>query len=118
MQFVDSVRRFEVQGTDDPVEKAIDYCISNHILEMFLRDNRAEVLRAMTLDMTFERREELIREEEQAKTEEERKRAEMEKARADKEQARADKEQARADEAVKRAEAAEKLLAEHGITQN
>ena len=39
-------------------------CISNHILESFLLKRRAEVLKAMTIDMTFERREVLMREEE------------------------------------------------------
>jgi hypothetical protein len=63
-QFVETVRRFEYDGEDTPVETAIDYCIGKHILEEFLRERRAEVLKAMTIDMTFERREELIREEE------------------------------------------------------
>ena len=63
-RFVETVRRFEAEGTDKPIESAIEYCISNHILEGFLRKRGAEVLKAMTIDMTFERREELIREEE------------------------------------------------------
>ncbi len=36
----------------------------NSMLEDFFRDRRAEVLRSMAIDMTFERRVELIREEE------------------------------------------------------
>ena len=35
-----------------------------HRVEAFLRERRAEVIKAMTIDMTFERREELIRKEE------------------------------------------------------
>ena len=63
-QFVESVRRFEEADPEISVSKAIDYCISNHILEDFLRKNRAEVLKVMTIDMTFERREALFRKEE------------------------------------------------------
>ncbi len=63
-EFVETVRRFETEEVENSVEKAIDYCIANHILEDFLREHRAEVLKVMTIDMTFERREELIRKEE------------------------------------------------------
>ena len=63
-RFVEIVRKFELESEESPIEKAIDYCISNHILESFLLKRRAEVLKAMTIDMTFERREGLIREEE------------------------------------------------------
>jgi len=35
--------------------------VENHILEEFLKDRGPEVLKAMTLDYTFERREELTR---------------------------------------------------------
>ena len=62
--FVELVRKNENDGLDNPIERAIDYCIQNHILEDFFRDRRAEVLRSMAIDMTFERRVELIREEE------------------------------------------------------
>ena len=84
-QFEEIVRKYEHDDEEAPVEMAIDHCIKNHILEDFLRERRAEVLKAMTIDMTFERREELIREEEREEgrkeerinTERERKRAEQ-----------------------------------------
>ena len=60
------VRRFEKTGTKEFINEAIDYCISNHILEEFLIARRTEVVKNMTIDMTFERREVLIREEERA----------------------------------------------------
>lgn len=63
-KFVEAVRAFEVEGAEDPIDQAIDYCIGNHILEDFLKRRRAEVIKVMTIDMTFERREELIRAEE------------------------------------------------------
>ena len=63
-QFVEAVRRFEKEDTETSVRKAIDYCITNHILEGFLNNHRSEVEKAMAIDMTFERREVLIREEE------------------------------------------------------
>ncbi len=63
-QFVETVRKYEHDGEETPIEDAIDYCIGNHILEEFLKERRTEVLKAMTIDMTFERREELMREEE------------------------------------------------------
>ncbi|MBR6159164.1 MAG: hypothetical protein IKQ40_02590 [Lachnospiraceae bacterium] len=62
--FVENVRKNEVEGVENPIEKAIDYCIANHILEDFFRKRKREVLNAMTIDMTFEVREGLIREEE------------------------------------------------------
>ncbi len=86
-RFVETVRRFEADGEDEPVEQAIDYCINNHILEEFLKKRRAEVLKVMTIDMTFERREEIWREEKE-------------------------KERKRADDAEKSLEAANKRIAE------
>ena len=62
-QFVEAVRKNESEGIDNPIEKAIEYCISNHILEKFLRERGKEVYNAMTLDMTFERRQEIWQEE-------------------------------------------------------
>ena len=62
--FVEKVREYKVEDAENPIERAIDYCISNHILEEFFRKRKAEVLKAMTIDMTFERREGLIRAEE------------------------------------------------------
>ena len=49
---------------EHPIRKAIDFCIEKHILEDFLREHRAEVERAMAIDMSYERREELFRKEE------------------------------------------------------
>lgn len=71
MQFIETVRKNEAAGVEGPVEKAIDECIRNHILERFLRERRMEVLRAMTIDMTIDRRIELIREEEREEGREE-----------------------------------------------
>ena len=70
-KFVETVRKYENENIETPIEDAIDYCIQNHILEVFLTERRMEVLKAMTIDMTFERREGLIRKEEReyAKTE-------------------------------------------------
>ena len=62
--FVETVRKYDREGNESPVESAIKYCIENHILEKFLRERGAEVLKTMAIDMTFERREILIREEE------------------------------------------------------
>ena len=46
------------------IEKAIDWCIENGVLEDFLQNHKSEVLRTMTIDMTFERRLELTRRDE------------------------------------------------------
>ena len=109
-QFVETVRRFEYDGEDTPVETAIDYCIGKHILEEFLRERRAEVLKAMTIDMTFERREELIREEER---EEGRKQGrEEERINTERERERAERATKQAENAAKRAEKAEQRIAE------
>lgn len=51
-------------GLKAAIEEAIDYCIENHIMETFFRENRNEVTKNMVLDYTWERREELIRAEE------------------------------------------------------
>ena len=63
-QFIEKVRYFTSENDDNPIGQAIDWCIENHILEDFLRRRKPEVLKNMTIDMTFERREELIRIEE------------------------------------------------------
>ena len=62
--FVEIARKHDEEGIDNPIEETIEECIRKHILEKFLKERRAEVLKAMTIDMTFERREVLIREEE------------------------------------------------------
>ena len=66
MQFIDEIRQNERTGDERPIEKAIDWCIEHDILREFLKERRSEVLKAMTIDMTFERREELIRRDERA----------------------------------------------------
>jgi len=65
MLFVNIIRENIINGIESPVEEAINYCINNHILEKFLESRGNEVLKIMTIDMTFERREQLIRKEEQ-----------------------------------------------------
>ncbi len=62
--FVEKVRENESQGIENPIEEAIEYCVWNHVLERFLTERKSEVLKAMTIDMRFERREGLIRKEE------------------------------------------------------
>lgn len=63
-QFVEIVKHNINEEIEGPIEKAIGYCIEHHILEDFLKDKKDKVIKNMTLDMTFERREELIRKEE------------------------------------------------------
>ena len=54
----------ESMDLEDAIREAIDYCITNHVMEDFFRGNRDEVMKNMLLDYTWERREELIRAEE------------------------------------------------------
>jgi len=70
MKFIECVRKQEVQGSEEPIKNAIEICIKKGVLREFLENRKEEVLKAMTIDMTFERREELIRRDER---EEERK---------------------------------------------
>ena len=64
--FVSRVRENHNGGMElnQAVEKAIDDCIADHILEDFLRERRDEVRHMVVIDNTWERREQLIREEE------------------------------------------------------
>ena len=67
MQFVEKVREYvrdEYISDEAAVEKAVDYCIDNHVLEDFFRKRKSEVVKVMTIDMTFEAREKIAREEE------------------------------------------------------
>ena len=74
MRFVNQVRdnlskktaieQDERMDLEDAIREAIDYCIANHVMEDFFRENRDEVMKNMLLDYTWERREELIRAEE------------------------------------------------------
>ena len=47
----------------NPIADAIDWCVENGVLQEFLSERRKEVIKAMTIDMTFEAREEIIRNE-------------------------------------------------------
>lgn len=68
----EQIADYMLNQSADPIEinlesaitEAIDYCINNHILKEFFRENKNEVIKNMVLDYTWERREELIREEE------------------------------------------------------
>jgi hypothetical protein len=66
MYFVDEVRKNIASGIplEQAISNSIEECIRQHILEEFLRSRKMEVMKAMTLDYTWERREELIRKEE------------------------------------------------------
>lgn len=63
-QFIDKVREFETLEHDKPIKDAISWCIENGILVEFLKERGQEVIKAMTIDMTWERREQLIRRDE------------------------------------------------------
>ena len=66
--FVEQVREKQAEGEalDAAVRHAMEACISEHILEEFFRTRGDEVRKVMHFDMTWERREGLIREEERA----------------------------------------------------
>lgn len=51
----------------DAIERAIDHCIEKNVLRSFLIKNRSEVVKAMTLDYTFDRQ--IMLEREEARTE-------------------------------------------------
>ena len=57
------VRENEEAGSENPIADAIDWCVENGVLQDFLSERRKEVIKAMTIDMTFEAREEIIRNE-------------------------------------------------------
>lgn len=68
MQFVDKVRarkrNVDALSEDeysDIVELAVDECITEGIMADFLTERKWEVIKAMTLDYTFERREEIMK---------------------------------------------------------
>jgi hypothetical protein len=67
MYFVDKVRyNIDVEKMElgDAIEAAIEDCISRGIMSDFFRTRRNEVMKVMTMDYTWERREEIIRREE------------------------------------------------------
>lgn len=57
--FVEKVREYLVMEDEEAVSHAVDYCIENGVLVDFFTENREEVVKNMTIDMTFERRMEL-----------------------------------------------------------
>lgn len=59
--FVEKVREVARHDAMHAVEIAIEYCKSNNILKEFFIARKGEVLKNMTLDMTFEARESMIR---------------------------------------------------------
>ena len=63
MIFVNRVRENEEAESENPIADAIDWCVENGVLKEFLSERRKEVIKAMTIDMTFEAREEIIRNE-------------------------------------------------------
>ena len=66
MTFVDYVRKYyeeqDKEDYDQAINKAIDRCIEEGVLVDFFRLNRAEVVKNMQLDYTFERQIEMERE--------------------------------------------------------
>jgi len=66
--FVEKVRENHAGGEDmdTAVKHAMQSCISEHILEDFFKARGDEVRKVMQFDMRWERREQLIREEERA----------------------------------------------------
>ena len=66
--FVEKVRVHQKQGMEvkEAVALASEACIREHVLEGFFRERKDEIINMAHLDYTWERREELIREEEYA----------------------------------------------------
>jgi hypothetical protein len=66
MTFVNKTREYvtEEKPIEQAVEEAVEYCIEHHILEDFFKEKRLEVTRMAIIDMTWEKREPLIRQEE------------------------------------------------------
>ncbi len=66
MEFVDRVRYYLDNDNDTDlhhaIEKAIDYCIKEGVLQEFLMTHREEVVKVTNLDYTYERQIELERE--------------------------------------------------------
>ena len=71
MLFVDYVREFHRENgydeLENAIERSIDRCIKENVLKDFLIEHRSEVVKAMTLDYTFDRQ--LMLEREEARTE-------------------------------------------------
>ena len=64
--FVEKVRTYQKRnvGLEEAVDRAIEDCIENHVLEDFFRDRKDEVKKMTHLDYTWEKREQMIRKEE------------------------------------------------------
>ena len=64
--FVEKVRTYQKRnvGLEEAVDRAIEDCIENHVLEEFFRDRKDEVKKMTHLDYTWEKREQMIRKEE------------------------------------------------------
>ena len=66
--FVEKVREYALLNDKSEVKlavsQAVDYCIKNDILKEFFEERRNEVINNMTIDMTFEAREKIIRRDE------------------------------------------------------
>ena len=64
--FVEKVRTYRKgnMGLEEAVDRAIEDCIENHVLEDFFRDRKDEVKKMTHLDYTWEKREQMIRKEE------------------------------------------------------
>ena len=64
--FVEKVRTYQKRnvGLEEAVDRAIEDCIANHVLEDFFRDRKDEVKKMTHLDYTWEKREQMIRKEE------------------------------------------------------
>ena len=64
--FVEKVRTYRKgnMGLEEAVDRAIEDCIKNHVLEDFFRDRKDEVKKMTHLDYTWEKREQMIRKEE------------------------------------------------------
>lgn len=60
MIFVEKVRELLAADDEEAVSHAVDYCIEHEVLADFFVQKKAEVVKTMTIDMTYERRMELI----------------------------------------------------------
>lgn len=61
MTFVDKVRENIANQVPEPIKKAIDYCKKHNILRNFFEERSGEVIKNMTIDMTFEKQLELTK---------------------------------------------------------
>lgn len=62
--FIEQIRFYQGLNYEYPIDAAINFCIENDILTDFLESRSTQVLQAMTLSMTLERRENIIRRDE------------------------------------------------------